>query len=274
MKISLYTPPFKNLTSYYQMVDIAEKYGIKYIEIISLMEFSEPNVEFAKNLYEYANVRGIAFSCVSVYANVTIDGYNAAVERLKGYVDVAEALHSPYIHHTIVPEYSDYANVKGNVHELFQNGVKAVKEITAYAKSKSINALYEPQGYVFNGIDALGQLMSEVDVGLVGDFGNIFFVDERITPIIKKFPDKIKNVHVKDYAIVEYADDDYTSKAGTHFADRPLGEGAVDFEEGFAALRESGYDGCVALEAGCCYDDEVAEFVANLEFMKKLGCEL
>ena len=274
MKISLYTPPFKNLTSYYQMVDIAEKYGIKYIEIISLMEFSEPNVEFAKNLYEYANARGIAFSCVSVYANVTIDGYNAAVERLKGYVDVAEALHSPYIHHTIVPEYSDYANVKGNVQELFQNGVKAVKEITAYAKSKNINALYEPQGYVFNGIDALGQLMSEVDVGLVGDFGNIFFVDERITPIIKKFPDKIKNVHVKDYAIVEYADDDYTSKAGTHFADRPLGEGAVDFEEGFDALRESGYDGCVALEAGCCYDDEVAEFVANLEFMKKLGCEL
>lgn len=275
MKIALYTPPFTNMTSYYEMVDVAKKYGIKYMETITLMELSDPDVEFAKKLYEYASERGIAFSCVSVYANVSIESFDADVTRLKGFVDVAKALHSPYIHHTIVPEYESFANISDNLDALYENGVKAVKEISSYAKSQGITALYEPQGYLFNGVKTLEKLTSEVkDVGLVGDFGNVFFVDERITPILKAFPDKIKNVHLKDYLVVESASECCTSKFGTHFIDRPLGCGEVDFEEAFTALREIGYDGCVALEAACCSENEEEEFVANLEFMKKLGCEL
>ena len=275
MKIALYTPPFKAISSYYQMIDVAEKYGIKYIETITLMELSEPDVEFARNLYEYASAKGISFSCVSVYADVTVENYASAVERLKGYVDVAEALHSPYIHHTIVPEYGNFANISDKLEALYENGVNAVKEISSYAASKGITALYEPQGYLFNGVETLKRLTSTVDgIKLVGDFGNVFFVDERITPILKAFPDKIANVHLKDYLVVESASECCTSKFGTHFIDRPLGEGEVDFESGFAVLREIGYDGCVALEACCCSDNEEAELIANLEFMKKLGCEL
>ena len=274
MKISLYTPPFSNLNSYYQVIDTAEKYGIKYVEIIASRELSEPNVEFARSLYDYANARGIAFSCVSVFANVTIENYEADVKRLKGFVDVAVALHSPYVHHTVVGSWENYAALEPHKDELFENGVKAVKEIVAYAKSKGVCALYEPQGFIFNGIEALSELAARVDIGFVADFGNVFFVDERIAPLIEKFPKKIKNVHLKDYLVVDTAPDCSTSKFGTHFVERPLGQGEVDFEGAFALLREIGYDGCVALESLCCDGDEVAEFEANLEFMKKLGCEL
>ena len=269
MKISLYTSPFTYTRSYYEVVDVAVKYGIKYVETITDRELEEPNVEFAKDLYKYAKERGISFSCVSVYAKVAIESYEEDVARLKGFVDVAEALHSPYIHHTIVPGNFTPDEEEG----LFQNGVKAVREVIEYAKSKGITALYEPQGLLFNGVEKIEKLMSLVDAGIVADFGYVFFVDERITPIIERCPDKIMNVHLKDYKLIEDAPEYHTSKFGTRFVDCQLGDGDVDFDTPFELLRKIGYDGCVALECFPTPENEEEGFLHNLEFMKKLGCE-
>lgn len=272
MKICLYSFPNSLTESYYDVVDVAVKYGIKYVETITERELAEPDVEFAKKLYAYANERGVAFNCVSVFAKISIENYENDVTRLKKFVDVAEALHSPYIHHTIVPGFKefDYAD---KVKEMFENGVKGVSEVVEYAKSKGITALYEPQGYLFNGVENIEKLTSLVDAGIVADFGNVFFVDERIAPIIERCPDKIKNVHVKDYQVVEDAPKYYTSKFGTRFVERQLGEGDVDFEGAFELLRKIGYDGCVALESSCIPGKEEESFLRNLEFLKKLGCE-
>ena len=121
---------------------------------------------------------------------------------------------------------------------MFENGVKGVSEVVEYAKSKGITALYEPQGYLFNGVENIEKLTSIVDAGIVADFGNVFFVDERIAPIIERCPDKIKNVHVKDYQVVEDAPKYYTSKFGTRFVERQLGEGDVDFSALINKLKE------------------------------------
>lgn len=47
-RLSFYTPPFTNITSYFEMVDLAHKYGIKNLETLNILDFSESNLELAK----------------------------------------------------------------------------------------------------------------------------------------------------------------------------------------------------------------------------------
>ena len=273
-RLALYTPPFTTITSYMEMVDIAEKYGFQAIETINAFELSVPDLEFAKKLRQYADEKNITFACVSVGLDLVGEDREEAIQKVKGYADVTKILGSSYLHHTIAFEFQDPQIIKDN-HDLFyERGIAAVREIYDYAESIGIQALYEEQGFLFNGVKAFQQFIQDVDrnIGIVADFGNIMFVDEKVEDFMPHFSDRIMNVHVKDYLVMEEQErekrpEEYLTYYGNYLKECKLGEGSVDFQNAFEQLKKMNYQGYIALECSPIGEHQQENLEANIQYL-------
>lgn len=279
-RIALYIAPYDGLTSYNDMLDLAIKNDIKNIEIISSFEFAQPNAEFAKEFRRRADDCGINIPCFSIGANLVADDRKEVIERVKRYAEVAAIVGSPYLHHTIAYSCSNPDDAIANMDDYFNKGVESVREIFDYAKTVGVRTIFEDQGFIFNGVKNFKRFFDVIDrdCGLVADFGNIAYADERVEDFIKAFPDKIYNVHVKD--IKYFLKDDENATGGRtlnkNFADGcAFGDGYVNFDAAFSALRDINYDGYFAIEGYRYVEDPVKSFGENLritnEYLEKYG---
>lgn len=271
-RFCLYSPPLSGISSYYEMVDLAAKHGLVYLETLNILELSTPDVDFAKKLRAYAADKGISFPCVSVGMNLVGEDHREAIEAVKNYAQVAAALGSPYLHHTICLEFEDYRKVANNFDLFYNRGLAAVREIYDYAQALGIRTLYEDQGFLFNGRENFARFLKDVgrDVGVVADFGNIQFVDEEVEDFIAAFPQKICHVHAKDYRVTPGTArakeaGEYTTKGGNYLLDCHLGQGHVHLDRAFEALRAVGYYGPISLECSPIGPDEEAGFRGDLD---------
>lgn len=272
-RISVYTRPLPEITSYYEMVDFAAEYGLN-LETISSRELEVPDTEFAKRLREYADRKCVMITCVS--AGINLVGADSAemIEKTKKYAEVAAILGSPYLHHTIALYRMTDEELKNR--ELYiEKGLAAVREIYDYADSLGIKAVYEDQGFIFNGIDGF-KLIEKAgrDTKVVADFGNIQYADENVEDFIPVFYDKIVHVHVKDYKRYpqgSYTDGDNVSKSMNKAALEPclLGEGCVNFDAAFKELEKIDYNGYVSLENTYVGENARKMFEKDIEFLKK-----
>ncbi len=253
-RISFYTPPYPRAKSYIDMIDLAVEHGLSLVEGLSTMEFSAPDVEKAKKIKEYADSKNIKFPCFSVFINLGREDSREMIERLKAYADVAKTLGSPYLHHTIIPEFSHPDRVLPFKEELFEKGIKAVREIYDYCEEIGIKAIYEPQGFIFNGIENLKRFANEVerDIMFVADFTNICQSGDRIEDFIKAFPGKIAHAHIKDAVL---SDEDFSNSRevnlkGGYVCEVETGKGEIDIKGIIKLLDSFGYKGAYALEYG------------------------
>lgn len=275
-RIALYTPPFTTITSYMEMVDIAEKYGFQAIETINAFELSVPDIEFAKKLRQYADEKNIVFTCVSVGLDLVGEDSEEAIQKVKGYADVAKILGAPYLHHTIAFEFQDPQKIKDNYDVFYERGIDAVREIFDYAQSIGIQALYEEQGFLFNGVKSFNRFLQDVNrnIGVVADTGNIMFVDEMIENFMPHISDRIRNVHVKDYKFLERQEreklpEEYLTYHGNYLREYILGEGSVDFEATFKQLEQMNYQGYIALECSPLGEHQEENFNANIQYLNQ-----
>lgn len=272
-KICLYTPPYSNISSYFEMVDIAAKYGIS-LETISLLELSEPDIEFAKKLRKYADEKGVKIPCVSLGINLVGEDSAEQIEKAKKYADIAVILGSPYLHHTVAFYYLEPEKVLAKREHYVKKGIEAIREVYDYAKSIGIRTIYEDQGFIFNGVKGFGEIFekSEREPGVVADFGNIAGADEKIEDFIPVFADKIVHAHVKDYVLYEKGADvagAYPSISGVLHKEVQFGKGIVDMDKVFNSLEEIGYDGYYGLECEPFGEDEVKTFEEEIAFVEK-----
>jgi len=258
-RLAFYMPPHKHIKSYYDMIDCAVDMGVTKIEGFAFFEFETPDIDEAKKIKEYADSKNITFPCFSVYNCLTHSGVQKSCEKLKKYADVAKILGSPYLHHTLVAEFKYPERVLPQKDELLEKGINLAKEVSAYAESIGIKAVYEEQGYIFNGIKNMDILVHELgdEPCVVTDFGNIFQSGENITDFIKYFIDKTVHVHVKDLVI---NDDDSGLKTldgkYTHSTEPMTGD--VDVLKNISLLEELGYKGDYAIEFGNDEEDTKA----------------
>ena len=271
-RFCLYMPPLASIRSYKEMVDYAVAHGITKLETLNILDLSTPDLQIAKELKAYADVKGITFPCVSVGISLVDDDRKAAIETAKRYADVAEILGSPYLHHTIALNFSEPQFITDHFELFYQRGLEAVREIFDYAAALGIRTVYEDQGFLFNGRETFTRFLKEVDrnVGVVADFGNIQFVDENVEDFIPVFSDRIVHVHVKDYLVTPGGSrnphpDEYTSRGGNYLKGCLIGTGNVNTGSAFAALRAIGYQGALALEGDPIGPDEETAFCKNLE---------
>ena len=253
-RISLYTPPYPRVRSYIDMIDTAVEHGVSYYECLNTFEFTTPDIKKAEMVREYADSKNVKIACFSVFANLGLDDNTAMIERIKGYADVAKVLGSPYLHHTIIPEYSHPEKVLSDEEGNFQKGIKAVREVYDYCESIGIKAIYEPQGFVFNGVEKLKRFQKEVerDINFVADFTNICQSGDKIEDFIEAFHEKIAHVHIKDAVLDsdESAVGVEKNLKGGYVYEVELGTGEIDIKGVVKMLESYGYKGCYALEYG------------------------
>ncbi len=247
-RICLYTPPFRWMDSYRQIIDYAAECGLCAIEGFNNFEFERPDLEKARRIAEYAASKGIRFSCFSVYADLTGDDREAQIEMLKGYAHVAAAVGSPYLHHTIAP---DHVTPRRDMLSVFyERGIAAVREVYDYARELGVRTIFEDQGYVFNGVEGFGKFLREVDrdVGVVIDTGNIFQVDEQPEAFIQAFSHRVCHAHIKNVACSENAAPGWLETLGGNYFDCRRLDGVVNLQHCVELLESTGYQGFYALE--------------------------
>ena len=61
IKLCLYSPPFPGTKSYYEVIDLAVKYGLSGVEGFCQYELATPDTDAAKRIREYADSRKILF---------------------------------------------------------------------------------------------------------------------------------------------------------------------------------------------------------------------
>ncbi len=249
-KLAIYSPPFPRLKSYEAVIDFTADYGISAFEPFAMFELSEPNVEIARRVREYADEKGIIFPCFSVFATIGED-VEGMKERLKAYADVAATLGSPFLHHTIVGEHKNPDAVLSRREELLTKGIEVVREVFDYAEDKGVRTVYEDQGFIFNGVKGFGEFLERVNrnVGVVADFGNIHQSTDTIADFVNAFHEHVVHAHIKNIKFVdEPVEGSYPSLCGKHVVETEIDKGIVDCKAIIELLRSYGYDGYYGLE--------------------------
>ena len=273
-RISIYTAPHSDMNSYYDVVDFAVSLGLSNVEIYNTFELSQPDTVFAQKLRRYADARNVKFVCVSLGMNL-VEDTPQHLEIAKQYAQVAAVLGAPYFHHTIALEIGNPQNTLANYESYYTAGVSAAQELYDYAQGLGVRTLVEDQGFIFNGVENLKRFLRDInrDIGLIADFGNIMFVDERIEAFLKAFSHSVVHVHMKDYL---FASKDTGSRppeshitwGGNYLQPCPFGCGSVNFAEAFRILRDMGYTGPVSLEHPTVSPEEISVFLQNIPYVE------
>lgn len=243
--------PLPSVKSYYDMLDMSAEYGFDKIEGFCMLDFSEPDMDAAKNIRKYADSLGIGFSCFSVYINLVGDDREDWLSRLLRYADVAKELGSPYLHHTIASDYLNRDEVISNRELYFERGIEAVRTVYDYCETIGIKAIYEEQGFVFNGVDEYSRFLDAVgrDVGVLCDFANICQSGDKIEEFIKRFGKRIVHAHIKDACISDVQSDTaYPLIGGGFMHEVEIGKGDIDIKGAIKLLSECGYNGYFGIE--------------------------
>ena len=228
--------------------------GVEFLESSAQgTTFTLQDIPSAKKTAEILRAHGLDVACYSVECCLWAD----EVENLKKHAELASALGSPFLHHTLIPWLALDEN-SPSYEQAFEKIIERATEVANYAKSLGLICLYEEQGMYFNGKgfdDFYLEIKRRCDnVGVCGDFGNDLFVDENPVDFIEKYKTEIKHAHLKDYQFLPRSDQSekgaewYKTKGGNYLKDCPLGAGVVEFDKAFHALQTSGYQGKYALE--------------------------
>jgi len=258
-KVCFYMPPFPRIKSYYDMIDCAVEHNLSSVEGFCNMDFELPDKEAALKIKEYADSKNIIFPCFSVYINLVGNDSEEMKERLKGYADIAAILGSPYLHHTIANDFSNPDNVLPYKEEFFEKGVKTVREIYDYAESLGVKAIYEEQGYLFNGVENFSRFLDTVkrDVGVVADFANIYQAGEDIKDFINAFSDKFVHAHIKNVTLTESNEIGTGLKtlSGKYMHESEIDKGCANCKEVIDMLKKANYNGYYGLEFSAKSDE-------------------
>jgi sugar phosphate isomerase/epimerase len=243
----------------------ADHYGFKVIR-------NDDPLEKAKELHERMLQEGIECSCYSRGAVLTRPGM---VDELKGAVDVAVALGSPILHHTLYINFS----VKDLPiwDSLVDKFADAAREVAHYAGERGITCVYENQGFLSHSADRLGEFLAKVDMpntGINFDIGNAMYGDADPYEFAAKLGSHIKYVHIKDLLVKPFDKLPTSVKGWTRTplgnAVRPtiIGHGVIDFDKIFTTLLLAGYDGYYSIEHGVREDDNHTSLMESLNNMK------
>jgi len=256
MKTSIFSLPNGTMT-FHEAVDYVKQLGVDAIEPYNRSEFQTPSVENAKKLRDYAAEQGVGISCFSMMGNLALKDQKAEIERLKGFIDTAAAMGSPYFHHTLIPGLT-FGGDGRSFKEYLNYVVPAARELYDYAEQQGVKCCYEDQGFVFNGVHRFDDLLGEMErpVGVVADLGNILFVGDTPEAFVARFASRICHVHVKDYLSKDARWSNpgqgwYVTRDGGFLRGTIVGHGVVCFERVFTILNDAGYDGYFSLECDC-----------------------
>ncbi|MBT1002263.1 TIM barrel protein [Paenarthrobacter sp. DKR-5] len=197
---------------------------------------------FDGNLAEYADrpeeLRGIldtaGVSLVSVYTGANFiyaDILPDEMHRIRRSAELAAAFGAERL---VVGGGAQRAS--GTQGEDYARLGAALDQVTDVAESFGLSASYHPHlSTIVEGPEELERLMALTRIGFCPDTAHLAAGGADPAAMIRKYPDRIRHVHLKDFR-------------KDPFAFLPLGQGELDFPDIVAAIKESGYDSWLMVE--------------------------
>lgn len=213
-----------------------------------------PTVDAAKEVKRVLDAYGLPMVCVSTAYDAVLRPN--AVEAMQKHLEIAAALGSPFMHHTllITPAMDDSQD---EILRKIDLAADAAVKIAHAAKELGLTCIYEDQGRYVNGVARFGKFFENVksrakNVGVCADLGNILYADETPEAFLDAFRADIKHVHVKDYLRKSGPASPgmywKPTQNGNFLRNTMVGHGVVDLARCMAILKEIGYNGYFALE--------------------------
>jgi len=182
-----------------------------------------------------------------------------SVDYIKHNIEVAEKLESPYV--SLCPGFSLYDDGLKNA---YNSMMKSFDEIIDFSKNYKTKLIIEPAHAMEtdlvltteDGIDIVEHFGND-KIGLCLDTGHLNVNKENLSDVVKK---------VKKYDVHWHIDDNF----GENDEHLIPGEGNINFEIFLEKLKESEYNGFLAVELGFGYTNDPNPSVRkSLEFLNK-----
>lgn len=263
--VGFFLKPYPHVKDYFSLIDETVAHGLQITEGFNDCEFQQPDLEAAKRIREYADARGVRFCCFSCFCDLTGADTQQSISRMKSYAQVAQILGAPYLHHTLIPEFTDPSLVLPYREQLLQKSIDGVRDIFDFATELGVLPAYEDQGFVVNGVEGFGEFLTRVDrpVGVVADFGNICQLSETVTDFVRAFGSRVVHAHVKDYKLLP-GESNGRIVSVSRLCATELGTGIVPIREAIDLLKEANYTGCYSLE----FDQTTSDIKASLQLLQ------
>lgn len=239
-------------------LEYAAQQGFDSVEFLEVLGSDRPIRPLLGTPEEIRRILGdhhLSVACFSVAADL-LNGDTETVERqLREQIDLAAAIGSPFVHHTLVPALERGEDAP-SYDEVSERIFPAAERIAAYCNARGMTCLYEPQGMYFNGIDGLRPLLTRMKerghrVGICGDLGNSLFVDCPPEAILAQFAKDVKHVHVKDLSVSDTKPAGgavFRTRSGKWLRETLPGHGSVDLAQCFSLLKRMHYEGKIGFE--------------------------
>lgn len=265
-------------------VNAAKDLGFDCIEFTTLVPpEGVSQTEYAKQIRAEADKVGILVNCYTVPANFAVDTeeeLQAEIERMKGQVDVAEALGVTMMRQDSMRSLGNYRSFDLAL-PMLAKGVRAVCE---YAETKGIRTMVENHGMIAQDSDRVERLFNAVNhenFGVLVDMGNFACVDEDSVSAVSRLAPYAFHAHAKDFYKIPF---DKITPATLGILTRgcnilqgcTIGHGVIPVKQCIKILNRAGYTGDLSIEyegsADCIQG--IAEGLANLKtYVKELNIE-
>lgn len=216
-------------------------------------------------LKHYLDVRGLQICNAWFSSYLTSKPYEETIEAFKAHCDKLYELGAKVI------GASEQGNsIQGDLtksildekpyytEEQWQAVAKGFNEMGAYAKSKGMYfTVHHHMGTGVQTVEEIDKLMELTDpelVYLLFDSGHLTFAGIDPVPVLEKYIDRIKHIHLKDVRLSVYNNEVVPKHMSFLDAVREgvftvPGDGDVDFKPIFDIIEKSRYEGWVVVEA-------------------------
>ncbi|TLM83506.1 sugar phosphate isomerase/epimerase [Pseudarthrobacter sp. NamE5] len=146
----------------------------------------------------------------------------------------------------------------GTSEEDYRRLGEALDRVNDIAQAAGLAASYHPHlTTIVENPDELERLMGLTRIGFCPDTAHLAAGGGDPAAVIRKYPDRIRHVHLKDYR-------------KDPFAFLPLGQGELDFPDIIAAIKESGYDSWLMVELDEYDGDPKAAAEISRKYLQQL----
>ncbi len=260
-------------------IDKAKEMGFDAIEFIDIdgkgnLELQKEN---AAKLKERADCMDMAINAYTIGADLakpTESEREAAVERLKGQLDVAKILGASVMRHDICYNLGKTGFTR-SFDLMLPYLADSARKVTEYGASIGIKTCSENHGYIAQDSDRMERLFNAVNhdnFGLLVDVGNFTCVDEDHVLAVSRVAPYAIHAHVKDMKISKGTPNgccQSMTRGGNYYCGTVIGEGDVPVKQCLNVLKRAGYDGYLSIEFegnGDCIDG-IARGFENLKRM-------
>lgn len=238
----------------------AKEMGFDAIEFAELLApEGMTREEYASRLGEEARRVGLEVSNFAVGADLlrgNEDDRLAEVNRLKGLVDCAVLLGAPCMRHDVTSGFPQEKTGARGFDDALPVLADACRRVTAYAQEKGVRTLVENHGLFCQDSERVEKLVNAVNhpnYGWLVDMGNFLCVDENPATAVGRAAPYASYVHAKDFHVKsgrEFPPGEgyFRSRGGNYLRGAIIGHGQVPVNQCLSVLKNSGFDGTIAIE--------------------------